>query len=71
MPVADEGQDQDQRRNHQQASRFQGIDLRGAVMFEGRVFGRAWIRLPFWTRCGHVNIVAPESAVGAQKIVGV
>jgi hypothetical protein len=34
MPVADEGQgqDQDQRRDHQQSRRFQGIYLRGAVM---------------------------------------
>jgi hypothetical protein len=41
--------------------------LRGAVMFEGRVIGRAWIRLPFWTRCGHDNIVAPESVGGKDS----
>jgi hypothetical protein len=43
--------------------------LRGAVMFEGRVFGWAGIRLRFWTRCGHDNIVAPGSA-GAKDSRG-
>jgi len=61
MPVTDEGEDQDQPGDHQQSSGFQGIDLRRAVMFEGRVIGRMWIRLSFWTRRRHSNIVAPES----------
>jgi hypothetical protein len=68
MPVADDGQDQDQPGDHQQTRRFQGIDLRRAVMFEGRVIGRAWIRLPFWTRCRHTHIVAPESRVACKNV---
>ena len=32
MPVADEGEDQDQRRNQQQTGRFQGVDLRCAMV---------------------------------------
>ncbi len=60
MPVADEGQDEDQARDHEQASGFQGVDLRGAVVLRGRVMGRRCVRLSFWTRRGHGNIVAPE-----------
>ena len=70
MPVADEGQNQDQRRDHQQTGGFQGVDLRRAVMFGGRVFGRSWIRLSFWTRRWHGNIVALEDDGGPQKIFG-
>ena len=61
MPVADEGEDQDQHRDYQQAGGFQGVDLRGAVMLGCRVFERTWIRLSFWTRRRHSNIVALES----------
>jgi hypothetical protein len=68
MPVADEGQDQDERCDHQQAGRFQGVDLGRAVMYGGSVFGQAWIRLPFWTRRRHGNIVAPETGGVPQKI---
>jgi hypothetical protein len=67
MPVADEGQDQDHSRDHKQASRFQGIDLRCAVVLGGRGAGGMWIQLPFWTGRGHANIVAPESGGTLQK----
>jgi hypothetical protein len=60
MPIADEGQDQDEGRDHQQTRRFQGIDLWRGVMRRCMAFGRARIRLPFWTRCRHSSIVAPE-----------
>jgi hypothetical protein len=60
MPVADEGQDQDYSRDHKQASRFQGIDLRRAVVLRGSVFGWLWFRLPFLTGRGHGIIVAPQ-----------
>jgi hypothetical protein len=68
MPVAHEGQDQDQCRDHQQASRFQGVDLGRAVVL-GSVTGRLRIRLPFWTGCRHSNIVAPEGNGDAAKRV--
>jgi hypothetical protein len=58
MPVADEGQDEDQRRDHQQARRFQGIYLRGAMMLGRRMLRRLSVRLSFWTRRRHANIVA-------------
>ena len=61
MPVADEGQDQDQRRDHQQTGRFQGVDLRRAVVPGEGCSGGLGIRLSFWTRRRHDNIVAPES----------
>jgi hypothetical protein len=35
--------------------------LRGAMMLGCWVFERTWIRLSFWTRRRHSNIVAPES----------
>jgi hypothetical protein len=61
VPVADEGENQNQRRDHQQSRRLQGIYLRGAMMLGCWVFERTWIRLSFWTRRRHSNIVAPES----------
>src|SRR5580704_3261165 len=63
MPVADESQDQDQRRDHQQASRFQSIDLRSAV-----VLGRMGIRLSFCTRRRHISIVAPERRRSSKRL---
>jgi hypothetical protein len=62
MPVADDGEDQDQCRDHQQAGRLQRVDLRRAVMLGCRVLGRIRIQLSFWARRRHGNIVALESA---------
>ncbi len=67
MPVAPEGQDQNESRDYQQAGGFQGVDLRCAVMSGGDVIGRSWIRLPFWTGRGHGDIVAPEGHLVWQK----
>jgi hypothetical protein len=70
MPVADEGEDQDQARDHEQARGFQGVDLRSAVVLGGRVLGRRCVRLSFWTRRGHGNIVALEATGALQKRFG-
>jgi hypothetical protein len=45
--------------------------LRRTVMLGGRVFGWMGIRLPFWSRCRHANIVAPESGGVPAKTFGV
>jgi len=39
-------------------------------MFERSVIGRMWIRLPFWTRRGHSDIVAPYKQGISQKRFG-
>jgi len=55
MPIADKREDQDQNRDDQQTGRFQGVDLRRAM-----VLRRGLVRLPLWTRRRHTNIVALE-----------
>jgi hypothetical protein len=70
MPVADEGQDQDQARDHEQAGGLQSIDLRGAVVLRRGVLGRRCVRLSFWTRRRHGNIVALETTGLSKKRFG-
>lgn len=58
MPIAHEREDQDEACDHEQTRGFQRVDLWRAVMF-GWMLRLGWIRLPFWTRRRHGNIVAP------------
>ena len=69
MPVADEGQDQDQPGDHQQAGRFEGVDLRCAVVFGGSVFGRERSGCRFGARGRHEYIVAPGRRCSLPKRV--
>ncbi len=54
MPVADQGENQNQHRDDEESSGFQRVDV-GL----GMTFGRTRFKLPLWTGCGHEDIVAP------------
>ncbi len=59
MPVADQGENQNQDGDHQQAGGFQGVDVGLGVPLRGRR-----LQLPLWLGCGHSAIVAPKVAMG-------
>lgn len=62
MPVTNQGEDKDQEGNHQQASSFQCINLRRAM-----VFGRGRLRLTSCSSGGHAPIVVPAPACDSNS----